>query len=387
MPAQAVAIVSHPDFVRYDFGSQHPMRPERIIAGLDLLRAAQLWQESSESLVCSPATEDELAIVHDRAYIRAVDIAGSGSLSYAQRSQYGLSAGDNPPFADMHDVASVLAGGALDAVRAIMDSRLAHVFHPAGGWHHAQRARASGFCIYNDPALAAAAAVQEYGARVLSIDLDCHHGDGIQWLFYDSPDVFTLSFHESGQFLFPGTGDVEEIGRGAGEGYTLNVPFAPFTRDDSWCAGLDAIVEEVAKWFRPDLIISNHGCDTHTWDPITHLNCTTAALQHQVRLIHSLAETYAGGRWLAVGSGGYDWRRVVPRSWAIVWADMSNRVLPASLPVAWRSQWLGSEQSDPLGFLDTPEISPPSARERELTAFNLDSVMTAIQQFRSHASG
>jgi acetoin utilization protein AcuC len=374
------AIVAHPDFVHYDFGPYHPLRPERISAGLDLLLSSGLWNQSEEVLTAPLADVPELELVHAPEYIRAVDKAGSGSLPYDDLTRFGLGSSDNPPFSNMHYAASLLAGGGLVAARAVMSGDFMHAFHPAGGLHHAHRTRASGFCVYNDPAVAAAAVVKEFGARVLYIDLDCHHGDGVQWIFYNSPDVFTLSFHESGRFLFPGTGDVTEIGDGPGEGYSLNVPFAPFTRDASWQDALGRVLSSVAATFRPDLIISNHGCDTHTWDPITHLSLSTSSFVRQAALCHELAHSFCEGRWVAVGSGGYDWQRVVPRAWAILWCEMSDRQLPDRLPPPWVSKWLqNAELPIPEQFLDPSSLTVPSRREQEIDATNAEAVELALR--------
>ncbi len=374
-------ITDHPDFRRYDFGQYHPLRPERIDAGLALLLDSGLWRREGELLLPVPAEIDELELVHAPSYIHAVEEAGSGRASRQALLEFGLSSTDNPPFADMHYAASLVAGGAISAVRAVMSGTLDHAFHPAGGLHHAWRARASGFCIYNDPALAAAIAAREYGARVLSIDLDCHHGDGVQWIFYRDPRVFTLSFHESGEFLFPGTGAMAEIGSDEGSGFCLNLPFHPFTMDGSWRNALDTILPAIVDRFRPDLIISNHGCDTHQWDPLTHLSLTTDSFRHQARLVHELAHGYCGGRWLAVGSGGYDWRRVVPRSWAIIWAEMTGRALPDMLPDDWTQVWLAEVRDEvPDRFLDDPSVAGGSEHGDDIARLNAAMVDAAQQR-------
>lgn len=379
-PARA-AIANHPDFLEYDFGSYHPLRPERISASLDLLRSAGLWFEESELLTAEASDPLELELVHSPAYIRAVEEAGSGHGRADHFEQFGLSSTDNPPFPDMHRAAALIAGGSAQAVRRIMAGSLDHAFNGAGGLHHALRARASGFCVYNDPALAAAIAIREFNARVLYIDLDCHHGDGVQWIFYDEPDVCTLSFHESGEYLFPGSGEIGERGEGGGEGYAFNVPFMPYTRDAAWIAALQQVLPSVAEWYRPDLIISSHGADTHAWDPLTHLSLTTASFREQASLIHQLAHGFANGRWLAVGSGGYDWRRVVPRSWAIVWAEMTDRELPEDLPADWTDRWLEDTSGGPAGFLDPPGLGAQGPQYEEIDWKNertLEEVMDLI---------
>lgn len=371
-------LAHHPDLLRYDFGPNHPLRPERISAGLSLLETCRLWEPAGESIVVSPAPVSELETVHDPAYMSAVDQAGSGTYPRRALAEHGLTGSDNPPFPDMHHASSVVVGATVAAARAVISGQLAHAFSPAGGLHHALRGRASGFCIYNDAAVASAILLREYGARVLYVDLDCHHGDGVQWIFYDAPEIFTLSFHESGRFLFPGTGGVEERGGGPGRDFCLNFPFVPFTRDDSWQRALHALLPAVTEGFRPDIILSNHGCDTHVWDPLTHLSLTTASFVEGAALVHRLAHEYCAGRWVAVGSGGYDWRRVVPRSWAILWAEMSGRPLPDSLPQSWRDRWLGeAEEPRPGQLLDDIAVSPPTPRQQEIVAAN-DETLAAV---------
>jgi acetoin utilization protein AcuC len=371
-------IAHHPDFLHYDFGPQHPLRPERIVAGLDLLQSAGLWDPERELLRPSPASRAELELVHDPAFINAVEEASTDWFPAVELRRFGLGPGDNPAFPGMHEAAAVVTGGSVAAVRQVMSGEVAHAFNPAGGLHHASRSRASGFCIYDDPAVAAAVAVREFDARVLYVDVDCHHGDGVQWIFYESPEVLTISFHESGRYLFPGTGDVTETGRGKGSGYAVNVPMAPYTQDRSWLDAVETIVPPLAARFAPDLVISAHGADTHIWDPLTHLCLTTSAFADQARLIHRLAHQYAAGRWLAVGSGGYDWRRVVPRSWTILWAEMTGRPLPHTLPEDWRSRWSpGADTPFPSTYLDDTSLAAPMPRAAEIAALNARTLASA----------
>jgi acetoin utilization protein AcuC len=374
-----MAVIAHDDcFLSYDFGPEHPLRPERLVLGLDLLREAGIWDESSESLAVIPATDQELQRVHDAGYLRAVQDAGMGLVPLAQLARFGLGAGDTPAFTCMHEATSLVAGGTLAAARAVMRGEVTHAFNPAGGLHHALRARASGFCVYNDPAVAAAALVEEFHARVLSVDFDCHHGDGVQWLFYDDPRVMTVSFHETGRHLFPGTGGTEEIGEGAGRGFAVNVPFAPFTQDDSWLEAIRTVLIPLAESFKPDIILSNHGADTHIRDPLTHLSLTTRAFMEQARLTHELAHALAEGRWLAVGSGGYEWRAVVPRSWAILWSEMTNRRLPNSLPTTWLDRWNHTKDGGlPRSYADDAELQLASPMKQEIDRLNRRTVAAA----------
>ena len=221
----------------------------------------------------------------------------------------------------------MVAGGSIRGVEAVLRGDVEHAFHPGGGLHHAMPDRASGFCIYDDPALAIARARRD-GLRVLYVDLDVHHGDGVQAIHWADPGVLTLSFHESGRYLFPGTGGVGELGEGAAAGTSVNVPLEPETGEGAWLAAVQVLLPELAAAFGPDLIVSQHGADTHAWDPLAHLRVTTTAMGEAARLVDRVAHGHAGGRWLATGGGGYDAYRVVPRSWSLVWLAGAHREVP-----------------------------------------------------------
>ena len=232
----------------------------------------------------------------------------------------------------------MVAGGSIRAVEAVLRGDVEHAFHPGGGLHHAMPDRASGFCIYDDPALAIARARRD-GLRVLYVDLDVHHGDGVQAIHWADPGVLTLSFHESGRYLFPGTGGVGELGEGAAAGTSVNVPLEPETGEGAWLAAVQVLLPELAAAFGPDLIVSQHGADSHAWDPLAHLRVTTTAMGEAARLVDRVAHRHAGGRWLATGGGGYDAYRVVPRSWSLVWLAGAHREVPDATPVEWRERW------------------------------------------------
>lgn len=360
------------DAVRsYDFGPEHPLTPRRLLTGLSLLRALGVLTDA-DLLAPREATDEELQLVHAPDYVAAVKRLSNASGRWSVDTlEYGLGPGDNPAFPGMHHAAALIAGGTVELARAVMAGELQHGFNPAGGLHHALRDRASGFCIYNDPAVAIAALLREHEARVLYLDFDCHHGDGVQWLFYDDPRVMTVSFHETGRHLFPGTGDVYELGTGLGRGYSINVPMAPYTQDDSWLDAVRSLVPALAERFRPDVIVSQHGCDTHTWDPLTHLALTTRAYDEQARLVHALAHEHCQGRWIALGGGGYDFYRVVPRSWALVWLTMTGRPAPDYVPEAYIAEWQDeAPQRLPELLLDPPEEFPPLPRHDAILAEN-----------------
>ena len=324
-------LVFGPRSTDYDFGPDHVLTPRRFGPGIDLLRAVG----AGPGLAPDPAPDADLRLCHVQEYI---EVVRRFSVDPFGPMEAGIGWGDNPPFADMHEASAAVAGGSMRAMEAILDGRVEHAFHPGGGLHHAMRARASGFCIYNDPALAIARARRD-GLRVMYIDLDVHHGDGVQALFWDDPGVLTFSIHESGRYLFPGTGDVDEVGEGASAGTVVNVPLPPYTGEAAWYPIVESYLPALAAAFGPDLIVSQHGADSHGWDPLAHLHVTTTAHGKAARLIDALAHQFGGGRWLATGGGGYDAYRVVPRTWALTWLAGAHREVPSATPEAWRARW------------------------------------------------
>ena len=338
-------LVFGPRSTDYDFGPGHPLTPRRFGPGIDLLRSVG----AEAGLAPKPAADVDLRLCHSAEYISVVR---RSSVDPFGPTEAGIGLSDNPPFADMHDASAAVAGGSLRAVEAILRGDVEHAFQPGGGLHHAMRDRAWGFCIYNDPALAIARARAE-GLRVLYIDLDVHHGDGVQALFWDDPGVLTFSIHESGRYLFPGTGDADEVGEGAAAGTVINVPLPPYTGEDAWYPIVESYVPVLAAAFGPDLIVSQHGADSHAWDPLAHLNVTTTAQGKAARLVDAVAHRFAGGRWLATGGGGYDAYRVVPRTWALTWLAGAHRESPVETPVAWRERW--ADEAARYGQAPLPE--------------------------------
>ncbi len=331
--ADGPLLVFGPRSLDYDFGAAHPLTPRRFGPGVELLR----WVGAVPTLAPEPAEDRELLGVHTPEYVEVVR-----RFSADPDGQVGLAGidhlGDDPPFAGMHQAAAAVVGGSLRAVEAILDGEVEHAYHPGGGLHHAMPGRASGFCVYNDVAVAIARARAD-GARVLYVDLDVHHGDGVQVIHQADPQVLTLSFHETGRTLFPGTGFVGEVGEGAAAGTSINVPLEPLTGPEAWLAAIEAIVPPVAAAFGPDLVVSQHGADSHAWDPLAHLLVTTSAMGTAARLVDRIAHRHAGGAWLATGGGGYDVYRVVPRAWAFTWLAGAHREVPHHLPEQWRLRW------------------------------------------------
>src|SRR5690242_2547992 len=239
-------LVYGPRSASYDFGRSHPLTPRRFGPGIELLGAVG----AEPGLAPEPAPDDELLWCHTARYL---DVVRRFSRDPSGPAAAGIGmGGDDPPFTGMHEAGAMVAGGSLRAMEAILRGEVEHAFHPGGGLHHAMPDRASGFCIYDDPALAIARARRD-GLRVLYVDLDVHHGDGVQAIHWNDPGVVTLSFHESGRYLFPGTGGVGELGVGVAAGAAMNLPLEPLTGERAWLPAVEAIVPELAAAFGPDV--------------------------------------------------------------------------------------------------------------------------------------
>jgi acetoin utilization protein AcuC len=324
-------LVYGPRSTSYDFGPNHPLTPRRFGPGIDLLRVLG----AEPGLDPAPASDEELLVVHQRRYLEVVRRFSASPLG---QPEAGIGPGDVPAFRGMHEAGALVAGGSLRAVEAILRGEVRHAFHPGGGLHHAMPGRAAGFCIYNDPALAIARA-RSAGLRVLYVDLDVHHGDGVESIHADDPGVLTFSIHESGRSLFPGTGAPAVRDDGPGAATAVNLPIDAGTGAAPWLTAVERVVPELAASFGPDLLVTQHGCDSHLLDPLAHLRLTTDAISAAARLMDRVSHRYAAGRWLATGGGGYDVYRVVPRAWALVWLAQAHEAVPPRLPAGWRERW------------------------------------------------
>ncbi len=366
----------------YDFGHEHPLTPRRFGPGIDLMRRLG----ADHFVDPAPATDEQLERVHDSAYVATVRMLSD----YPEAATMtGFDAHDNPPFYGMHEAAATVAGGSLAAIDSILAGSAVHAFHPGGGLHHAMPGHASGFCIYNDVALAIARA-RDAGHRVLYVDLDVHHGDGVEAIFWNDPRVLTVSFHETGVTLFPGTGSIDDRGGHEAPGRAMNVPLSPGTTDDSWLAAVDLVVPAVAGAFGPTLLVSQHGSDGHVLDPLAHLRLTTAGMSAAARLLDRIAHEHCDGRWLATGGGGYDAYRVVPRAWALVWLAQAHRDVPTETPADWRERWAEEaarhlQGPPPRPMLDPPDLAGPepyrlAERNHATAEIALEHALRALEQ-------
>ncbi|HKA12471.1 MAG TPA: acetoin utilization protein AcuC [Candidatus Dormibacteraeota bacterium] len=322
--AGSVSLLWGDAFMAYRLSEEHPLQPLRIKLTVELIRQLGL-DTFAETVEPRRATDEELALCHHRGYIDLVKRLSDDPRSADGRA---LAAGfdnrDNPIAAGMHEACATIVGASIQAAEAVHTGAALHAFNPAGGLHHAARERASGFCVYNDVAIAVAWLRRE-GHRVAYVDVDVHHGDGTQALFYSDPEVLTISLHESGRYLFPGTGFPDETGTGAARGTSANLPLAPYAWDEPWLAAFDAVVPPLLRQFRPTVLVTQDGCDTHALDPLAHLLGSTAMWPHVGRRFHELAHELCGGRWVATGGGGYAIREVVPRAWTLLFAEMVER--------------------------------------------------------------
>src|SRR5437899_5465399 len=322
-----VVLVYGDELMKHRLADQHPLQPIRVKLAVDQIRSTGLI-EHAHLLPPRPATIAELELVHSPEYVDLVrklsDPAQRRYVPVELVETAGFGSADNPISDELHDGASLVVGATLIGAEAVEGGAALHAFSPSGGLHHAHRDRASGFCTYDDPAVACQW-LKDQGHRVAYVDVDVHHGDGVEEIFYSDPDVLTISLHESGRYLFPGTGFPEDSGSGPGRGSAANLPFIPFTWDEPWLEAFDRVVPTLLRRFRPTVLVTQDGCDTHYLDPLAHLAATTRIWPRVGRTFHELAHELCDGRWLALGGGGYAIREVVPRAWTLLFAEMVER--------------------------------------------------------------
>ena len=322
--SRATAFIYSDAYRQFDYGPDHPLRIERLSRTADLCRTVGLLDLPGVRVVESrAATEAELAGFHAADYLAALRAADGGELPEAAGA-FGLGSGDNPAFPGVYAWSRLYAGASLQAMELVDSGAVACAFNIAGGLHHAAPARASGFCYVNDAGVCIAHLLRR-GRRVAYVDIDAHHGDGVQYAFEATDRVLTISLHETGQSLFPGTGAAEEIGRGAGVGHAVNVPLWPGTDDAVFLWAFDQVVPPLLAAYAPDVVVTQLGIDTHRADPLAHLLLSTAGFAATVRRLRALCP-----RWIALGGGGYN-VAVVARGWTWAWAIMNDRDLPGEI--------------------------------------------------------
>jgi len=341
-------ILFHDRYLDYDFGPEHPFSPVRQQMVVSLLDALG---HPIDAVAPPVAARSDVRRVHSERLVSTVEAASDGTAP-SEAWDYGLDTGDVPVFADMDAATRGLVGGTLHGAHLLAEREATRVLQLGGGLHHAHRGRASGFCVYNDLSVAIDR-LRDDDLRVAYVDIDVHHGDGVQGLHYDDPGVLTISLHESGQYLFPGSGAVEEIGDGAGEGWALNVPLAPHTQADSYHEVFDRVVPYALKQFGPDVIVAQCGADAHFKDPLADLLLTSQAYETLFRRLLALADEHTDGRLLCTLGGGYH-LDAVSRIWTMLTLLVQDLDLPDALPDAWRARWQ-DQIRDPL----TPTLHDP----------------------------
>jgi acetoin utilization protein AcuC len=322
------------DFLSYDMGD-HPLDPIRVELTMDLARRFGLLARDGVRVAApEPADDAALTRVHDPAYLAAVRAAPNDVFF----SGWGLGTGDNPVFDNMHEASALVCGATIAAAEAVWRGEVLRAVNIAGGLHHAMPARASGFCVYNDPAVAITRLLDLGAERVAYVDVDVHHGDGVQEIFWDDPRVLTISLHETPLALFPGTGFPHETGGEGAEGSAINVALPPGTDDAGWLKAFHAVVPAALRAFRPQLLFTQCGADTHRLDPLADLRLTVDGQRAAYLALRALADELCEGRWVATGGGGYALVEAVPRAWTHLLAIVTGEpVEPASLiPIEWR---------------------------------------------------
>jgi acetoin utilization protein AcuC len=336
-PSCRGCVVYDESLTSYDFGPSHPMNPVRVDLTISL--AEQLGVLGGLARVPAPdATEDDLVTVHDPALIEAV-MAASADPTRSDLT-HGLGSEDNPTFANMHQAARHVVGASLEAARRVWTGQADHAANISGGLHHAMPDRASGFCVYNDVAVAIRWLLANGAEKVAYVDVDVHHGDGVERIFYDDPRVLTISLHETGQMLFPGTGFPNDSGGPEALGSAVNVALPPGTADAGWLRAFHAVVPALLREFGPDVLVTQQGCDSHRDDPLAHLALSVDGQRASYLALHELAHEVASGRWVAFGGGGYAVVDVVPRAWTHLLSVVSGAPLGPEVetPRAWREE-------------------------------------------------
>jgi len=322
-------LVYSPLYRTFSYGPEHPLRPTRLYLTHTLMEAYGLLEGAGVGqMEPDQASRDQLLSVHSAAYLDALDMANSGE-NFPHSLTWGLGFGDNPIFAGVRDWSYLVCGGTLTAMREVAAGRSRIAFHPGGGFHHAHHAKAAGFCYVNDIAVAISDQVQ-LGKRVLYLDIDAHHGDGVQEAFYDSERVLTVSIHESPEHLFPGTGHVHELGVGEGTGFSVNVPLQPGSADPTFVEAFERVVPSVISSFSPDFLVMQLGVDGMTRDPLAHLTLTTRSVVHVLQRVRELYN----GPIMATGGGGYE-MDTVARAWTLAWGILTGQEIPDQLPEAY----------------------------------------------------
>jgi acetoin utilization protein AcuC len=371
-------LLFHDRYLDYDFGPDHPFSPVRQEMVVSLLDALG---HPIDPVAPPVASREEVRRIHSEQFVAKVEAASDGRPP-PQAWDYGINTGDVPVFENMDAAARGLVGGTLHGARLIAEGEASRVLQLGGGLHHAHHDRASGFCVYNDLSVAIDV-LREQDLRVAYVDIDVHHGDGVQFVHYDDPHVLTISLHESGQYLFPGSGGVEEIGEAAGEGFAINVPLVPHTEPASYRDAFDRVVPYALEKFGPDVIVAQCGADAHFHDPLADLLLTSHTYEALFRDLFSLADKHTNGQILCTLGGGYH-LDAVTRVWALLALLVQDCDLPDTIPDDWRAQWQ-DQLRDPLTpTLHDPKSSFDVQRRDEISEHNRQTSTQVLELLAPH---
>jgi acetoin utilization protein AcuC len=355
------ALVYNEELLKYDFGPFHPLKPERLALTFELIKGLSLLDVSGSSL-CSPriATLEEILLFHTLDYVKQVQEA-------SEKGTGRLDLGDTPAFKGCYEVSCLVAGATLEAIDLVMTEKFEHAFSPGGGLHHAHKDRASGFCIFNDAAIGIAYLKNHYDLkRIMYVDVDAHHGDGVMYGFYRDPSLLDIDFHEDGNYLFPGTGQTTEIGEGLAKGLKINLPLPPFTSDRSFIYAFNKLVPKLAAKFKPEFVILQCGADAHAEDGLAHLSLTTATYESVTSTIHEIAHRFCGGRLVALGGGGYNLSNT-SRCWSIVYSRLIGAKCPEKIPSAWKTYFESITKEKTPQTLRDIAIERPGKKDLEVS--------------------
>ena len=314
------AFVYSDEYLKYQFGSDHPFTPTRCKQVLDCLERMDIFDHKAKLVRPNPATEDQLLLVHTREYLDYVK-------KMTERNTGFLDLGDTPATRGLFEGACSVVGGSILGADLIANGSYTHAFNVGGGLHHAKANSASGFCVFNDIAVATRWLQGKHKTRRIAIiDIDGHHGDGTQEIFYREP-LLKISSQRIG--IFPGTGYADEIGEGDGRGYSINIPLPGGTGDEAYLYAYNEIVPPLLEWYRPELILAQFGIDGHISDPLVGLALTTRTYETVAESLHRLAHRLCGGRLLLFGGGGYNLNPTV-RSWILLFVIVSETLSKTS---------------------------------------------------------
>lgn len=367
------SVVFNPNYILYNLGEGHPFNPIRLEITKDLLSELGYWKEPVLPNLISP---EELYSIHTIDYVNIVEEVSNG-INNPDAINYGLGTPDNPIQKDMAIGARYQTGGTLLAAKLILEGKSNKVLQFGGGFHHAHPDFASGFCLYNDIALAIKEFVK-HNWHIAYIDIDVHHGDGVQKIFYSDENVMTISLHESGEFLFPGSGWIHELGQGSGRALKLNAPLEPFTEGDSYLEVFNGIVEPALKWFKPDAVFVMAGADAHFSDPLADLMLKVQDYEKIYRRIFEFIDKFAKGRALFTFGGGYSFLATA-RIWALLYMLLFDLKIPDKLPESWRNKWQKKLNKEIPEFIYDSENSYESiSRKSEIEKNNKELIQRIL---------